>query len=108
MRMSEYQQRAFEFSRYPSENRLLYVTLGLVGESGEFADKLKKIYRDNGGELTGEKRHALKLELGDVLWYAAAIATELGYDLADVAGSNIAKLASRKERGTLAGSGDNR
>ena len=64
--------------------------------------------RDSGGQLTQQQRDDMAAELGDVLWYVAAVAQELGVSLADVAQANLDKLASRKARGTLQGSGDNR
>lgn len=86
----------------------LYPTLGLAGEAGEVAEKLKKIIRDDLGTVTEEKKAELKKELGDVLWYVAAIAKEFGLTLDEIAEANIEKLFSRKERGVLKGSGDNR
>lgn len=86
----------------------VYPTLGLVGEAGEVAEKVKKIFRDNNGELDAERKTVLEKELGDVLWYLAQLATELGLSLDDIAKNNIAKLQSRKERGMLHGDGDSR
>ncbi len=82
--------------------------LGLVGESGEFADKIKKIMRDKRGEFTDEERIAALKELGDVLWYVAEISAYLGTPMSELAKMNLEKLASRKARGTLVGAGDNR
>jgi|TARA_R100001244_G_scaffold129163_1_gene100397 NTP pyrophosphatase (non-canonical NTP hydrolase) len=94
---------------YPNRgNNLVYPVLGLNGEAGEIAEKLKKIIRDSGGELSPESRKDLSKELGDILWYVAACCDELGLRMDSVASANIAKLASRKERGQLSGSGDNR
>jgi len=89
---------------------MFYETLGLVGEAGEFADKVKKILRDHGGVIDDEAREALTLELGDVLWYVARLANRLGYgwDLSAVAEKNLAKLSGRQGRGTLQGAGDER
>ena len=86
----------------------LYVTLGLVGESGEIAEKMKKIIRDNGGRVTKQEVEDLVKELGDVLWYVAQMASELGVSLEKVAEVNIEKLTDRRDRGKLGGSGDNR
>jgi NTP pyrophosphatase (non-canonical NTP hydrolase) len=107
MELSDYQARSRATAVYPNAgDNLLYPTLGLCGEAGEVAEKVKKMVRDDGGVLTEERRAALAAELGDVLWYAAQIATEAGLDLDDVAGDNLAKLRSRHERAVLSGSGD--
>lgn len=78
--------------------------MGLVGEAGELANKLKKHLRD--GIPLSFVKQGMAAELGDVLWYVANLATELGYDLNDIANFNVEKLKSRQERGTLSGSGD--
>ncbi len=85
-----------------------YAILGLAGESGEMANKIKKVMRDKVGEISPEIDDALKGELGDVLWYVAAIANEMKWDLSQIAQANLDKLFSRKERGVLSGSGDKR
>lgn len=82
--------------------------LGLVGESGEVADKVKKLIRDSEGQFTPESIAAILAELGDVLWYVNSIAVLLGSSLDDVAANNLAKLQSRKERQVIGGSGDER
>lgn len=82
--------------------------LGLAGESGEFADKIKKIMRDKKGEFDEEDRMAILKELGDVLWYVAEVSLYLDMPLSELAKINLDKLASRKNRGTLTGSGDER
>lgn len=86
---------------------LSYTANGL-GEVGEIQGKIKKILRDQGGDITDDNREDLKKELGDVLWYVAAMCSELGISMQDVAEKNIEKLFSRKERGVLHGSGDDR
>lgn len=86
---------------------LAYVGLGL-GEVGEVQGKLKKVIRDDEGLLTPEKREAICAEIGDVLWYCARLATELGCSLESIANDNLQKLLGRKERGTISGSGDQR
>jgi NTP pyrophosphatase (non-canonical NTP hydrolase) len=107
VRLSHYQQRSRSTAVYPDAgDNLTYPALGLCGEAGEVAEKVKKAIRDDGGVLTDERRAALAAELGDVLWYVAQLATEAGLDLDAVAEDNLAKLLSRKERGVLAGSGD--
>ena len=87
---------------------LTYVALGLAGEAGEVANKVKKVLRDNGGKVSDEVAENLRKELGDVQWYVARLATELGSYLSSIAEENAAKLAGRKDRGTLGGSGDER
>lgn len=106
---AEYAERAGATARYPGrgEGNLTYPTLGLTGEAGEVAEKVKKILRDQGGEI-GDKRELLVKELGDVLWYVAALAHELGVSLDSVALGNLEKLESRRARGVLGGSGDER
>ncbi len=86
----------------------IYPTLGLAGETGEVCEKVKKVIRDNGGNFDADAVSAIRKELGDVLWYVARLAAELGLDMEDVAAENLNKLASRKERGQLHGSGDDR
>jgi NTP pyrophosphatase (non-canonical NTP hydrolase) len=111
MEFDEYQRKTKETAIYPRDNpmtALSYATLGLVGEAGEIANKVKKIIRDQRGDINQEVKDKLGKELGDVLWYVSALATELGVNLSSVANDNLDKLFSRKERGTLKGSGDNR
>lgn len=86
----------------------IYATLGLLGEAGEVAEKLKKILRDGNFEIGEAEKQTLLSELGDVQWYVADSADELGSSAAEVAQMNIDKLKSRRERGVLQGSGDNR
>lgn len=89
-----------------SPTAINYAILGLIGEGGEIANKWKKFYRDyNTSEYFLD---SLKAELGDVLWYASQLATELGIPLGEIAAANIRKLNSRKDRGKIGGSGDNR
>lgn len=87
---------------------IVYPTLGLVNEAGEVAGKIKKIFRDKGGEISDVDREALKGELGDVLWYLTQICTNLGLTLEEVAEANLDKLFSRLERGKIQGDGDHR
>ena len=109
MTLSDFQRRSRATAVYPGAGvNLLYPTLGLCGEAGEVAEKVKKMVRDDGGELTAHRREALGAELGDVLWYVAQLATEAGLDLGEVAEANLAKLRSRQERAVLQGSGDER
>ena len=106
MNINTYQQEAAKTAIY--KDKLIYPTLGLAGEAGEIANKVKKILRDNSGNLQESVREDLICELGDVLWYIAALATDLNVELSEVANKNIEKLNSRKNRGTIGGSGDNR
>ena len=109
MHLSDYQQRSRVTAVYPDAgSNLTYPALGLCGEAGEAAEKVKKAIRDDAGELTAERRSALAAELGDVLWYVAQLATEAGLDLDTVAEANLEKLLSRQRRAVLAGSGDDR
>ena len=106
MNFSEYQKRANATAIYDSKFSILYPTLGLAGEAGEVAEKVKKIIRDNKSII--DERQDVAKELGDVLWYIAAVARDIGYSLEVIAEMNIEKLESRKERGVLQGNGDNR
>ncbi len=109
MTFEEYQKKARETAIYPNkDNNFIYPTLGLVGEAGEVAEKMKKVLRDNDGIITEEKREEITKELGDVLWYIANLSKELNISLEDVAQKNIEKLQSRQQRNELHGSGDNR
>lgn len=109
MNFEEYQKKSRVTAKYPNAGKnYVYPTLGLAGESGEVAEKIKKVIRDKSGVVDEETREMIKKELGDVLWYVSQIATELGLDLDDIAEHNIEKLYSRMERGKLSGSGDER
>ena len=109
MQFGEYQRKAKETALYPKVgSNLIYPTLGLSGEAGEFANKVKKIDRDAAGMLSEETRQSLLEELGDVLWYVSQLSSELASDLETVALGNLEKLASRKERNVLHGNGDHR
>ena len=109
MELSDYQQRSRATAVYPGAgDNLTYPALGLCGEAGECAEKVKKAIRDDEGVLSEERRTALAGELGDVLWYVAQLATEAGLELDQIAADNLGKLLSRQERGALQGSGDTR
>lgn len=109
MTFKDYQEAAWTTAVHPNRgNNLIYPVLGLVSEAGEVADKVKKMIRDEGGELSSARRTDLSHELGDVLWYVAAVATELKLNLDDIAAENLQKLASRQSRNTLHGTGDYR
>lgn len=110
---NEYADETDRTAIYPdagegSADALAYVGLGLVGEAGELANQIKKILRDDNGEVTVERRETIKKELGDVLWYAARLCRELYLDMDDIAEANIEKLLKRQREGVLQGSGDNR
>lgn len=91
-----------------SDTDLWYFALGLSNEAGEVAGKVKKLYRDDDGVMSDERREQLKGELGDVAWYLAVLAAGCGLRLGDVFAANVRKLQDRKERGTLGGDGDKR
>ncbi len=108
MTLNEYQEKALETAVYPQQFKIIYPALGLSGEAGEVADKVKKVIRDNRCEFDDSHKKEIAKELGDVLWYVATFAHDIGYSLEDIAEMNNEKLSSRKERGMLGGSGDNR
>ena len=109
MDLNTYQHQAGLTALYPGRGaNPIYPALGLCGEAGEVADKIKKVIRDHQGQFSDQSREAIALELGDVLWYVAQLASELGYDLEEVATANLDKLASRAARGRIGGSGDHR
>ena len=80
----------------------------MAGEAGEVADKVKKIIRDNSSKINNEKALEIAKEIGDVLWYCATMANDLGFDLETIAKMNYEKLRSRQQRGVISGNGDNR
>jgi len=108
MTINEYQEKARTTAIYPEESAIIYPTLGLTGEAGEVADKVKKVIRDNQGEFTDEVKKQIALELGDVMWYAASLSHDLGFSLEEICQMNIDKLASRMQRNKIHGSGDER
>lgn len=109
MNFKEYQEKSRKTAMYPDAGKnWVYPVMGLCGEAGEVADKMKKVMRDDKNIVSAEKKEEVKKELGDVLWYVAQLATELGLTLDEIAENNIEKLYSRMERGKLQGSGDNR
>ena len=108
MELNEYQHKAMTIAQYPHVgDNIVYPVLGMTGEAGEIANKVKKIQRGDYA-LTPEVRLDLAKEIGDVLWYCAVLAVEIGYELDDVAKYNLDKLKVRKENNTIKGSGDNR
>lgn len=110
MKFDEYQSQAMRTSL--NKNRdfsaLMYRTLGLVGEAGEVAEKVKKILRDKDSKVSASDKQEIIKELGDVLWYIQALADYLGVPLSQIAEVNLEKIHSRKKRGVTKGSGDNR
>lgn len=103
MSLNEYQKLAQKTAIYKSTHQILYPALGLAGEAGEVANKVKKMLRDGNFD-----RQAVADEVGDVLWYVAALCRDLNIELSDIALNNLEKLYGRKARGTLGGSGDKR
>ncbi len=109
MQFTEYQEQSRATAIYPNIGQnFIYPALGLCGESGEVAEKIKKIIRDGNHQVTDEKRQEIAKELGDVLWYLSQLSTEFNLSLDDIAKGNIEKLQKRKQEGTLHGNGDNR
>lgn len=114
MDINDYQNKAITTAVYPGKGThlgLIYCALKMNGEAGEFAEHVGKAMRDDNygpDPLTVERDNLLLKEMGDVLWYIAAAAHELGYTMEDVALANQAKLSDRKVRNVLGGSGDER
>ncbi len=110
MTFDDYQKQAFTtvISTQDSFKDSLHWVLGINGEAGEVAEKIKKIIRDKNGVISPQDKLELGKELGDVLWYLAVFAHDLGLSLDKIAGENLDKLQSRKARGVLGGTGDNR
>ena len=118
MQFKEYQQKALSTAIYPryGVSGLAYVSLGLNGEAGEVAELVKKIIRDDEvsesrdklDKAINVKLDSLSKEIGDVLWYIAALCSEVGLNMEDVAKQNVAKLQSRKNRNKISGSGSDR
>lgn len=109
MLLNTYQKHAKKTAVYPAKGQnYSYPALGLTGEAGEVSDKIKKVIRDNDGVLTDEIKKEIAKELGDVLWYLAIMAEEIGFTLNTIAEMNLKKLNDRKKRNVIHGSGDNR
>lgn len=114
MTFQEYENIALETAIYPGVgSNMVYPALGLMGESGEYADKVKKYWRNSDGkmsgkDLSGEQALEFAKELSDILWYLCASAKELGFTLEEVVHLNIEKLRDRRKRGVIKGTGDNR
>ena len=109
MTFEAYQKAAEETAVYPGAYNITYPTLGLAGESGEVCEKVKKWIRGDYEEMPREEFVSMLVkEMGDVLWYLSAIATDLGISLEEIATINIEKLHSRKRRNQIKGDGDDR
>ena len=104
--LNNYQMQARKFAIYPEHMKVVYPALGLAGEAGEVADKVKKIYRDD--RTDARFLAEIAKEIGDVMWYCATLADDLGFDLQQVAEMNIYKLQCRRVKGALTGDGDDR
>ena len=103
-----YQKVALTTAIYPREQAIIYPTLGLTGEAGEVANKVKKIIRDGSNKNDDNLVSEIKSEIGDCLWYIAVLASDFNIKLSDIASSNLEKLEKRKQKGTIHGSGDDR
>lgn len=108
MEFNEYQSFAFSTVVFPEDRAMDYLTNGLAAEAGEVCGKYAKIIRDKNGVVDDQDEAEMAKELGDIMWMVAVMARMLGFTLEDVATMNVVKLQSRKERGVLQGSGDNR
>ena len=109
MDFKTYQKKARETALYPDlGSNFIYPTLGLVGEAGEVAEKVKKVIRDKNGIFDEASKSAIKKELGDVLWYLSNLCNEFNFKLEEVALINLEKLKLRASKGKISGSGDDR
>ena len=109
MDFKTYQKKARETAQYPNlGSNNIYPTLGLVGEAGEVAEKVKKVIRDKKGIFDDESKKGIKKELGDVLWYLSNLCSEFDFNLDEVAFENLEKLRLRAAKGKISGSGDDR
>ena len=107
MNLDDYQEQAKATAIYDKKHAIIYPALGLAGEAGEVSNKVKKLLRD-GYEKNKDYRKTISDEIGDVLWYCAVLADDIGVKLADIAGNNLIKLKDRQARGVLGGNGDKR
>lgn len=108
MNFKEYQEKAVSTAIYKDSHKITYPALGLGNEVGEVQGKIKKVLRDNNGDFSPEWTTKIADEIGDVLWYMAALCRDLNIQLSDVAQNNLKKLEDRQKRGVIGGSGDNR
>ena len=105
---NSYQRSASGTAIYPEKHRITYPALGMAGEAGEVANKVKKLIRDGPENRPDTWREDIASEIGDVLWYCASLASDLNLSLGMIAAQNLIKLDKRKDKGTLGGSGDTR
>jgi NTP pyrophosphatase (non-canonical NTP hydrolase) len=114
MTFDEYQKQAITTDTFGGsmssldDHGFLEKAFGLVGEAGEAAEKLKRIFREKGGAASSEDIAELIKEFGDILWYISALSHYFNVSLDDVAAGNLEKVLSRKQRGQTLGKGDNR
>jgi NTP pyrophosphatase (non-canonical NTP hydrolase) len=108
MDFNSYQRVAKTTAIYPATHKVIYPALGLAGEAGEVANKVKKLIRDGTSSLPKDWKEQIASEIGDCLWYCANLAEDLGISLGRIAAENETKLAKRKKKGTIGGSGDTR
>jgi len=104
----EYQNVSKETAIYPHNVKVLYPALGLTGEAGEVANKVKKVVRDGVAKMPDDWKEQIGAEIGDVLWYCSALASDLNISLSECAMKNRDKLQSRMKRGKISGTGDKR
>ena len=107
MNLDDYQEQAKATAIYDKKHAIIYPALGLAGEAGEVSNKVKKLLRD-GYENNKDYRKEISDEIGDVLWYVAVLADDIGCKLSDIANNNLLKLENRAKKGTIHGSGDKR
>ena len=108
MQLDDYQENAKKTAIYAPEHKIMYPALGLAGEAGEVANKVKKLIRDGEDTMPHDWKEQLASEIGDVLWYCAALASDLDMSLSVIAKQNKDKLEARLKKGTIQGSGDKR
>lgn len=108
MNFTDYQQEAVKTAIYGAGSSIIYPALGLANEAGEVLGKIKKVLRDSNGDFNDANRAAIAKEMGDVQWYLAALAQDIGWDLGQIAIMNLKKLKDRQSRDVIQGSGDNR
>lgn len=109
MLIKDYQEQAVKTAIYGAGSAIIYPALGLANEAGEVLGKIKKVLRDKEGVFDNdETKLAIGDEIGDTLWYCAALARDLGLSLENICQRNLDKLADRQARNVIQGSGDNR